>query len=1049
MKSLSKSNIALLIPVAGFILLALNVAPVPHAGVPANILAQKLGVDPFPLFQSPVYGWVVGAIGAVTGGAAVYAVNLFSALCASLLLGLLFALAYRLTPVFNFENAVSRVVMHRIQTFAGVIAVLYLLASTPFWLAATRAGPLTFNLLLLAYCFYLVVSYTEKSGSARMFLAALLYGITMVEFTTAIILGPLFALLVLMRLYNTGTMRPHVVIKLAGCGLVGVSLYLVQAGLFRASPVYVWREFKDIFQVIWYIWLEQYQRLGGGLPRVGWLTILLVSALPWVITSTLSVTKKSSFMQGARFGRNALNLMLAALAVLLLTDNFPLAPVTLTGTRVIFLTPYVIIAMWAGNVVAYWGVACFRARRFERPWQLRARRSAGYALAAAFPAYLVFMLATAAVPATKSTHDLLIQRATEAIVDAVADKEWLITNTMLDDQIGLEIRKRGLSIKVIPLSYSRSVPMMRYVASLFEDYPRLQSLAAIGMEPLIDEWLTSMPEISKKVGMINAPDFWLVAGLQAIPDQLVFRGAPADEVIDVDALYASARAFWDGLGREIETTESDLSASGLQVKWLKVHASKVANNLGVMLEDNGRADLAYPCYEQARRFEPENLSALMNMHVLAQREKRPEFEALEKELMERVEAIMGRVQANALAHAYGYVRVPESFVNRGMTFAMSGKAAMAISEIKRALALREGSPQLQLALANLYFGQQQDIQSKEYYTRVLEENPGNVQALLGLMRLASRQQDFTEARRLLQLIKDAGAPASSVKTEEAFIEAISGSPALAMQMLQDVVAANNKNITAWAALAAIASELKDQKVTESALKALQDARVDAPVIKLIMAQAALNQNDRDAARRHLQDLLRRQPGHVAALEMLLRIELSEGNRDDVQNAVERILRVDPENALANYMLGVYHYYREEYLLAESAYRASLAKRRSPEALNDLAYVLHLLDRSEEAIALVQESLALNNQNPAAWDTLGTVLMAQGKLSEAEAALRQSLTIRPDAASVMLSLALLHEKQERYDDADRLARQVNSRLNELSPESQASIRELIRRLDNRK
>jgi len=91
-----------------------------------------------------------------------------------------------------------------------------------------------------------------------------------------------------------------------------------------------------------------------------------------------------------------------------------------------------------------------------------------------------------------------------------------------------------------------------------------------------------------------------------------------------------------------------------------------------------------------------------------------------------------------------------------------------------------------------------------------------------------------------------------------------------------------------------------------------------------------------------------QPGNIKALELMLRIYLSEGNRDLVQETVEQILTYDRSNALANYMLGVHHYYNEEYALAESSYRASLETRRSPEALNDLAYVLYIQEKNEEA-----------------------------------------------------------------------------------------------------
>ena len=222
----------------------------------------------------------------------------------------------------------------------------------------------------------------------------------------------------------------------------------------------------------------------------------------------------------------------------------------------------------------------------------------------------------------------------------------------------------------------------------------------------------------------------------------------------------------------------------------------------------------------------------------------------------------------------------------------------------------------------------------------------------------------------------------------------------------------------------------------------------APGIQLVMAQSAVDQGDRDTARRYLSEILRRQPGNIPALEMTLRLDLYEGNRDLVQRSVEKILSADPRNALGNYMLGVNHYYNQEYALAESAYRASIETTRSPQALNDLAYVLYLQGKLSDAETFVRESLEINDRNNSAWDTLGVILMEQNKLPEAEEALQKSLGLRPNAASVMLSLAILYEKFERWEESGKIAHDINTRLNELSPQDQARLQRLIDRLAER-
>jgi len=1048
MKFTSKSITAYALAVFSLLLLGTAVTSIPHAGQSAFILAQNFGIDPLPLFANPVYGWIVKLLAMIGGSSAILLVNFFSAVCGAITVMLIFLFVYRASRSFNIDSSVSSSDMHRIQLASGIISAFYLLASPPFWLASTRANPLMFDLALLLTAFYLLISYNSKAGLSRLLLASLIYGIAVVEFTTAIILTPMFGILLLVKLWDVkGFHVKHLALAIS-VSLMGLLLYFVQAALYMATPAYEWREFTGFFQLLGYIWLEQYQSLTGGLPRVGWLTLALVSFLPLMITTGFRLPGGSARAQGAMLGTVAMNAMLLVLSVLLLLPDFPLSPVNLTGMIRLFVTPYVLIALWVGNVVAFCLVMLFREKRFEGAVWHKIRRVAGTILVTGFPVFLLVTAALEARPAARDPVEKIIWQFSSAVVDTAADKEWLITNTMLDDQIAIEAHRRGLPLKLLRLSYGRTPVYMKYVASLFAHDPRLESLAQIGISPLMDEWFGQYPDVENKAAVINLPDMWMMAGFEAVPDMTLFAGAKAGEDIPIDELLAKHRKFWSEYGEALsQITVEKNSPAGYAVDWIRVHLSKVANNFGVFLEDHGRSDDAFSVYQQARKLAPDNLSALMNMHVLAQREKRPEYEALEQELTQATENVMGKVQTWSLSYLYGFVRVPELFANRGMAFAMSGKASMAINDMKRALSLSEKNPQVQLALAGLYFSQEKDTESKEYYDEVLKANPENPAALLGLMRVLIRQNKIEEARRILAQLKDLNVSPTALAMEEAVLESMAGSPALALQLFQKVVKEQPDNMQAWAAIVIAALQMNDRKLGEEAMAKLQQAKVLSPSIQLVMAQAALNQGDREASKRYLSEILRRQPGNIQALEMLLRLDMYEGSRDQIQLTVEKILTFDPRNALANYMLGVHHYYKQEYALAESAYRASLESSRTPQALNDLAYVLYKQQKFDDAETLVRESLAINDRNSSAWDTLGAVLMEKNQLAESEAALLKSLTIKPNTASVLLTLALLHEKQDRLDESLKNANEINARMNELSPEAQTKLRGLIDRLED--
>jgi len=1052
MKQLSVVRVLQITCAVAFVLLASAVSSLPPAGSSAHMLVQKLGIYPFPDFKHPIYGWLVYLISAASGPAAYYLINLFSALCATGVLAFTFMLVYRGTRAFNVENSFPDKVMHRVQLGAAILSTLYLLTQHSFWMAATRANPLPFGLLLLLIPLYLALSAEGKGSEPRLFLACTLYGVAMVEYSTAILFLPLFALIVMSRLYQSNNLTVAMLLKAALFGVAGLLLFFLQAGIYTATPAYDWREFKNVGQLFYYMGLDHYKSLTSGVPRVGWLIISMVTLVPFLITISFRIPGGPGRGRGPLIGALIMNFLLAVLGISLLIPGFPLAPDRIVGAGQLYLTPCLLIALWFANVFAFWSVILFRPRRFEEPLLKKARLIAGMAYASIIPMILVASIAVSTIPSTRADRasQRLIQLFVNAVIDRSSQSEWLLSNTPVDDLLALEIKRRESPLKLIRLDYAGHRSSMRYVGSLFQDRPRLKSLSSIGMEPFLEEWVPSETNAAGSITIVNVPDLWLVSGYEALPDRVVFSGVRDPDDAMLSRAFADAQAFWSGEAGAFATAEAQDRFEAFVLNWIRVHISKLANNLGVMLEDAGRDDDAMACYRKAREFFPDNLSALMNMHVLSQRKKWPEYEALEKELVSRTENYAVRVQPASLAQQFGFVRVPELFISRGMTFARTGNMELAISDFRNALKLRRGNSQIELMLAGLYLESNEDLQSKEHYLAVMEKDPSNARALSGLMMIAVRARDYPEARRLLEVRRAIGIPPEKLKIEEAFLEGVSGSAEKGLELMEATVREQPENLLAWAAVAALAAELQLPEKLQAAKSKLDEAGVFIPALQLMLAQAALNARDEDSARAYLNEVLDRMPEHIEALEALLRLELYVGRQRDAVNAlVQRTLMIDPRNAIANYALGVEHTSNEEYLLAESAYRASVATRRSPEALNDLAYVLHMQGRNEEAEPLIREAIQIRGSDSVALDTLGVILTELGKLDEAEGALMKARILRPDDASLLLSLALLYEKQGRFEDAEKNARQVNARQNELGAAEQDKIRGLMQRLDRRR
>ena len=208
------------------------------------------------------------------------------------------------------------------------------------------------------------------------------------------------------------------------------------------------------------------------------------------------------------------------------------------------------------------------------------------------------------------------------------------------------------------------------------------------------------------------------------------------------------------------------------VRWALNHVGKLANNLGVLMEDLNRSDLAVESYRTARSLDTNNVSALLNMLWLAQREKKPELKDLQSEFDKMMTGIRGRLNLWSLAQSCGYVRAPEAFSERGMAWAMSGKPGVGIREIQKAVKLGAGVEQADLTMASFYLMQDMNEESESLYDAILEKTPDNLSALVGKLRVALHKKDFTTAASYIERLRQMGAPTGFVDVEEAKLKAL-------------------------------------------------------------------------------------------------------------------------------------------------------------------------------------------------------------------------------------------------------------------------------------
>lgn len=1017
------------------LLYVLTLSPGFFPGASASFVAAHTGVNPFPPLVNHVWGWVIHLASLLPLGPMAVRVHLVGALSCAASVWFLFQIMLRLRQPASFENGLPRGVAGRARLLSALVAALVLATAVPFWMVATRAHPLAFGLMLMLGAFHLLLRYGENGRMGFLNAAVLVYAIGINDFATLVLFLPVFGLLTLYYLHLHGRLRVGVVLRLLGLALLGLAPQFIAAALYMRSDAYEWRMFSHYGQVLWYMWRDQYLLVIRGLPRVGWLTVGVVSLVPWVVVYVLGIGRRSA-SAGAWLGTAILCALLSVLSGLVLL-NAVISPWSMTRDNPLLVTPYVLIAMWTGALAAYWLATLQRPERGIWP-----RIGQGFA-AVLVLALLALGVRNGALAEGRSGR-WFAQYARE-VVDRLDGRTMLISSGALDDLILLEARARGVPLEIINLRASQQLSYRRYVASLFDE-PRYKSLAEVGVQPLLVEWFARGSNVASRVGVLDVADLWMAAGLVGDPHGPLYLGRAPDQAPDADALAAENRAYWASFAEPLsraQPPEHHPAQTGFRV--MAMQSSKAANNLGVLWEELARDEWAAEAYLASRQFDTNNISALVNLHALRQRQGHADAAALEAQLnaITTQEAVKRRLWS--LSYHYGTIRSPELYASRGWAWAMSGKPALAAQDMRKALDLGGESSALRLALTALDAAQDGPAATEEFLHAELERDPKNKDALLGLYRIALQRGQFAIARGHLQRLREAGDTADGVQLEEVLLDVLSGQTEKAAAALKDLVAKKPDDLRAWAALAVVAGERKDAQTVRDALDRLQQARRASPAVRFMAAQVAARQGDRAGARAQLDQVLRQQPNHAPALDLMIRLLMAEGDRETAEGYVDRLINAEPNHAFGNYMLGAFQAMRGQYALAESSYRVSLQARRAPEALNDLAYVLARQNRHEEALPIIEECLRASDLNGAAWSTYGIVLLANKRLDEAETALQQALTNNPESPEVQLNLALLYEQKGQGGDALKLAESITPRTGELLRDDQDRLRDLLKRL----
>lgn len=971
-------------------------------GYSTRLITTQLGL--FPKFApvSPLWHAVATLLSSIGGRHAISLLNAFSALCGALVVGLLYDVMRSGITMLMSPFEVKHWQRDWMPVIGGTAAAVALAFCVPFMAVANRAHMATFDLLLLMVAARLLTLFIARERFIYAILLALLYGASVAEFATMIVLFPVFAGVLLYFLWYIEGVTFKRVLTLTLCGLAGLMVYPISAWIFHGSLGYELRLYDNYWQLLWIIWRDQAFLISRSLPREGWLIILFLTAVPWV--TMLMIARRGLNIERG-WGMILLHIIMTALcgAVWL---NVPIAPWPMLGWSRMLVTPYLLTAMVQGYLVVYW--LMLPGEWWDYEFSPLFRRIAGGLFAWIVALGLVV---TSLVMPFVDGHEAVPRNArpvnalAEILLEGLDDCQWLVTNGVLDDHIRLAAYEQGRDIQLISLPAGRQRIMLEYTASLFDDI-RLQNLATVSLSALFREWLQPGSEAVTNLAVMAETDLWQRQKLPILPAGLVYRSyrPGTDSALDPDR----QEAMLSKLEPVLQTLEAagDRHSEAL-AQWARTHAGRVSNDLGVALENAGRDEEAWQMYQAARRIDSSNISALLNLSAMVEAGRAEDAEGEISEAIQDLEANLDqRYHIWSLSRVYGTVRAPQAFAQLGWTWAYSGQPAMALAEMERASELMPDSQNsaLEALRAELYMMDNQPLQGESIYRSILESDPANQQALRGMYRIMLGKREYVEAAQYLRQAVRSGYPRANAELDLAAVNILRGAPEAAVESLDDLLIDDRGNLRGWVLLAEAGFALNDTRTIERALRRIENIQGPRGYhAALIRARLAFNEGDLRQAAEFYGAALRLRPNNMGLREQLIRIELVLQRADQIHDHVRALLQHDPGHALALYVRGSLQIAAGEYRLAENSLRRSLARQRLPMALNDLAWILKEQGEFEEAEQLIDEALAITPAQPAAWDTKGVLLLRQGRLQEAEEAIGRSLALDNNIPTVHLHM----------------------------------------------
>ncbi len=1022
-----------------------------YPGRSANLAAAAAGLIPPSEASHPLFASLARTFAAAGGLPFPLRMNLLAALCGVACAALLYYLVARtilfaacedaggsqvdLAPAGDEPQSPSEACelpqevegynrrMLGIAVTGGVIAALALLFAAASWTASTRLDPAMLHLLLALAAICLFPFGRSRGHYGRTFLASLIFMIGVFESAVFIVLLPLFLYFIFKRTLRSSRRQLSLalmVLALLIAATLSIILYRqnLEPPMRPASIPALTRSYAHS------LLSHHFQQLLTLFPRKGWIQLLLQTALP---ASVMLFGMQTLFKEKRVATVAAICLLILSASPALL--DLPFAPLYLLRHGLPAFS-YAIIA--AAAAVAFAAALILLSRDSAREddaqessldtSRQRALRRVRFAATAVLPLLAAILLVTpwrgyrTANPANGAFADTTVRM----ILDAMQARDVLITNGILDHHLMIQAHIRRKELILMPLDPNPDRERLSALNRLLEtsavfdglNRTRLRNALSIGTVQLAIEWLRSETAADRRAMIFATPELWTTCGYHPVPEGLAFGGVKSTEALAPDALFRRSESFAQSITPLLKKTSDEHPQSAAMRELLRTKAGFAVNELGVLLEELHRADLAYAVYGQASQIDPGNVSAAINRYTLnLKHDLQPEALAV---MRKRVTAALDEARGThattmAILQKHGTIRQSDFYRQQTAMWSRRGVKAVSLAKIEKALSLSEraGIDALkESALVYRHSGKM--THAEECYRAVLDIAPNDLQAFQGLCAIMINRPDPAGAELWLNSALAAGIGRAEMRYEQIALALLRNNKEEALELLTTATKEEPQELRYWTMLCDILLELGDTQLVEH--KILPDIQrvlnnADHFLVHAINGQLLRTKGPAyyREARLSFLNALSLNASLPAIWNQVFELDMIINNPAFTETDARNLLQLEPDNALANYLLGSSLLARGALVQAEDFLRRSIENRATAMACNDLAENLRMQKKLEEAESFARQARRLDPHLIPAMDTLACVLHDLGRFEEAVQSAAEAIAAQPLNTAYQLTL----------------------------------------------